>query len=125
MATLSPHETNVYTFTRRYLSKHGISPSLQEISAAVGLSPTMVKRYLDKLEAHGKIAREPGQARSIRIIGMSAQAGPTDAELWLTFRALVEQAHDLTSRDDKARMRALQVYSQALALYQRESNLRR
>lgn len=118
MTTLSPMELNTLTYIQRYMSEHGTSPATKDIAAGIGKSPSAVVKYLDRLEAHGRIAREPGKARSIRIVGTSAAGAPIDADLWRVFAQLVERAHDLSSADPKLKMQALQVYSRALAIYQ-------
>lgn len=58
----------IYRFVDAFIEEHGYSPSLREIGAACHLGRTTVSRYLDKLEGQGKIAREIGRARSIRIL---------------------------------------------------------
>ena len=59
----------VYAFIQTYTEDHpGLSPSQREIAQACFLSQPAVIRHLDRLEQQGRIQREPGQARSIRII---------------------------------------------------------
>ncbi len=57
----------VYDFIRAYIAEHGFGPSQQEIADGCYMSRPNVIRYLDKLEAWGRISREPGKARSIRL----------------------------------------------------------
>ena len=66
-----PDETiteSVYHFIRHYIEQHGYAPSQQEIADGCYLSRTNLIRYLDRLEAQGHIAREPGQPRSISLL---------------------------------------------------------
>lgn len=59
---------NVYAFIRSYVTEHGYPPSLREISRACYLGRSTALRYLDKLEAQGKIKRQPNKARSIHLL---------------------------------------------------------
>jgi repressor LexA len=58
----------VYHFVRDFIETEGYSPSLREIADGCYLSMGSVTRYLDKLELRGLIYREPGKARSIRLL---------------------------------------------------------
>ena len=58
----------VYTFLHEYSQKNGFSPSIREISAGCFINGATVLRYLDILEAQGRIERVAGKARSIRIV---------------------------------------------------------
>ncbi len=58
----------VYAFVERYIEEHGYAPSLREIAAGCYLGTSSVLRHLDKLEALGWIAREPGRARSLTLL---------------------------------------------------------
>jgi DNA-binding MarR family transcriptional regulator len=57
----------VYAFIAAYIHQHSNSPSLREIADACYLGRSTTYRFLDKLEAQGRILREPGQARNIRL----------------------------------------------------------
>jgi DNA-binding MarR family transcriptional regulator len=61
-------EDEVYVFIRAYIRQHGSSPTLREIAAGCYMSPPSVVRYLDKLEAHGRIARRPRKSRGITVL---------------------------------------------------------
>jgi DNA-binding MarR family transcriptional regulator len=62
-------EDKVYVFIRgAYIRQHGSSPTLREIAAGCYMSPPSVVRYLDRLEAHGRIARRPGKSRGITVL---------------------------------------------------------
>jgi SOS-response transcriptional repressor LexA len=58
----------VYDFIRAYFEAHAMSPSVREIGAACYINVATVIRYLDKLEAQGRIKRLPMKARTIRLI---------------------------------------------------------
>ncbi|MBI5670287.1 MAG: MarR family transcriptional regulator [Chloroflexi bacterium] len=58
----------VYAFIRVYIREWGYAPSIREIARACYISPGNVYRYLDKLEGKGLIERQPGVARSIRLL---------------------------------------------------------
>jgi len=57
----------IYDFIRRYIAENGYAPSLREISDGCYLGRSTVLRYLDKLEAKGRISRTMGKARSITL----------------------------------------------------------
>jgi len=58
----------VYQYIRRYIAENGFAPTIREISEGCYMSATNVIRYLDKLEAWGRISREPRTPRSIRLL---------------------------------------------------------
>ena len=64
---------DIYTFIRSYIAQHGYSPSVREIACACYASVGTVARYLDKLEAQGRITRVPGQPRTTRLTGDEAE----------------------------------------------------
>ncbi len=58
----------VYNFIVEYMKGHnGLGPSQREIADACFIVRSGVLRHLDKLEAWGRIVREPGKARNIRL----------------------------------------------------------
>lgn len=67
-ATEAMTET-VYHIIQAYQAEHGYPPTLREIGALAHLAPSGVARYLDKLEAQGRLLRQPGQARGISLQG--------------------------------------------------------
>ena len=60
-------EEEVYTVIRDYIARHGRPPTLREIGEACFMSTTNVLRYLDRLEAHGRIQRKRG-SRGITLL---------------------------------------------------------
>ncbi|MEO8391767.1 MAG: winged helix-turn-helix transcriptional regulator [Chloroflexota bacterium] len=58
----------LFGFIRTYIHENGYSPSLREIAEGCYLGRSTVLRYLDKLEAKGRIARTIGKARSIALL---------------------------------------------------------
>jgi len=59
----------IYNFIRDYRTAHqGLSPSQREIAVACYINVAYVGRYLDLLEARGRLERTRGQARSIRLL---------------------------------------------------------
>lgn len=58
----------VYDFIVLHLAEHGDPPTLRKIGAACRISKTASSRYLDRLEQQGRIIREPGVARGIRLV---------------------------------------------------------
>ncbi len=60
----------VYTFIYQYRKGHDFSPSLREIGSACFIGRSTVYRHLDRLEAQGRLAREPGCARGITLLDL-------------------------------------------------------
>ena len=58
----------IYNFLVSYFNEHKQAPSYREIAAAVGRSNVIVGRHLQRLEADGKITREPGVERGIQLV---------------------------------------------------------
>lgn len=58
---------SVYHFICHYIATNGISPSQREIADGCYIARSAVLRHLDKLEAWGRIIRDPTKARSIRL----------------------------------------------------------
>lgn len=59
----------MYTFIRDYIRQWGYAPSIRDIASACFMTPGNVHRYLDRLEARGRITRQAGVARSICLVG--------------------------------------------------------
>ena len=57
----------LYCFIHDFIQDNGYSPSLREISKGCYLGRSTVLRYLDRLEARGRIQRVDGKARSITL----------------------------------------------------------
>jgi DNA-binding MarR family transcriptional regulator len=57
----------VYCFISNYIQENSSSPTLREIADACYLGRSTTYRFLDKLEAQGRIFREEGKARNIRL----------------------------------------------------------
>jgi len=57
----------VYAFIEKFIHEHGYSPSMREIGFGCHIGRSTVLRYLDRLEAQGRISRELGTARSISL----------------------------------------------------------
>ena len=63
------HDTTeaVYAFIVSYIDKNGIAPSQREIADGCYIVRSGVIRHLDRLEAWGRIIRDPNKARSIHL----------------------------------------------------------
>ena len=62
-------QLEVLAWVRRYIDRHGYSPTMKEIAAGFGWSgPHPARCHLDLLEAKGYLTRQPGKARTIRVI---------------------------------------------------------
>jgi SOS-response transcriptional repressor LexA len=58
----------VYTFVRNYIAQHHRPPTLREIAKGCFTNTTTIIRYLDILQARGRLTREPGISRSLRLL---------------------------------------------------------
>lgn len=59
----------VLRLIRESLNSRGYPPSISELATATGVASTLtIRRDLERLEADGKIERDPGVTRGIRIV---------------------------------------------------------
>lgn len=59
----------IYQFIVKYINDKGYSPSVREISSAVGLkSSSNVHLHLMKLEEEGRIEMKPRCSRTIKVL---------------------------------------------------------
>jgi repressor LexA len=69
MNELTPRQRRVLRWIKRYWAREGISPTVREIGAGLGIaSPNGVHCHLKPLEAKGAIRRTKGSPRSIRVL---------------------------------------------------------
>lgn len=66
---LNDQEREIYEFICQWVQNNTHPPSLREIAQGCLISRANVVRYLDRLEIHGLINREPGRARGITLTG--------------------------------------------------------
>jgi SOS-response transcriptional repressor LexA len=57
----------VYIFVQNYIHEYGYPPSIREIAKGCYINKTYAVRYLDILEAQGRLTRQPGKARGMRL----------------------------------------------------------
>jgi repressor LexA len=58
----------ILNFIKEFLDEQGYAPSYRDIARGVNLSSTsQVSQYIDDLVEEGKLVREPGIARSLRL----------------------------------------------------------
>ena len=70
MANLEKQQ-EILTYIEQFSSVNGYPPTVREIGEAVGLnSPSTVHGYLKRLERDGKLEKEEGSSRALRIKGM-------------------------------------------------------
>jgi repressor LexA len=67
-------------FLHAYTAVHGRAPSEAEMQQRFRVSPPSVHRMIVALEQRGLIAREPGVARSIRVLVPAAELPPLDGD---------------------------------------------
>ncbi|HOX38781.1 MAG TPA: S24 family peptidase [Candidatus Brocadiia bacterium] len=73
MKGLPPKRFDVLWFIDDYKRRSGESPSYDVIAGAMGTTKTTVAEHLDVLESEGYIVRQPGRARSIRVVKLPPQ----------------------------------------------------
>ncbi len=79
---LTKRQRDIYNAIRRFIKKHGYSPSLEEICSDVGLSSiATVHKHLKNLEHKGVISRKWNRGRSIEIKTMMDLPGTLDLPL--------------------------------------------
>jgi len=79
---LTKRQRDIYNAIRRFIKKHGYSPSLEEICSDVGLSSiATVHKHLKNLEQKGVISRKWNRGRSIEIKAMMDLPGTLDLPL--------------------------------------------
>jgi len=79
---LTKRQRDIYNAIRRFIKKHGYSPSLEEICSDVGLSSlATVHKHLKNLEHKGVISRKWNRGRSIEIKTMMDLPGTMDLPL--------------------------------------------
>lgn len=59
----------VYLFIEAFERDNAYQPSMADLAKGCFLSRSTIMRYVDYLEAWGCVERDPGVARSIRIVG--------------------------------------------------------
>lgn len=69
MTMLTRRQQDVFAFIERYVTRHGIAPSLEEIWRGLGLSAiSTVHKHLENLRAKGVIKRSWNRARQLEIV---------------------------------------------------------
>ncbi len=69
MGTLNAKTADiVYRFICTYVAENGYPPSLRELSKGCYMSVASVIRYLDRLEAEGRLRRDPNISRGIMLL---------------------------------------------------------
>jgi len=63
----NPTSEAIYEFINIFIEEHGYPPTMREIADGCYISTGNVVRYLDKLEAEGRLIREPRKARSLKL----------------------------------------------------------
>lgn len=61
-------DEEILSFICSYIEKYGYSPSMRDVSKAIGLSISPTKYRLDRLRESGAITFEDGMARTIRVV---------------------------------------------------------
>ncbi|MEZ5966489.1 MAG: transcriptional repressor LexA [Planctomycetota bacterium] len=65
---LTERQATVLRFFRDYRRAHGIAPTLDEASQALGINRITVHEHLRQLEVKGAVVREPGRSRAVAVV---------------------------------------------------------
>lgn len=76
MTDFTPTQGRYLAFIHQYTALHGCPPAESEIATAMCVSPPSVNQMVKMLEKKGLILRQPGRARSIRILIPDDQIPP-------------------------------------------------
>ena len=68
MATFTATQGRYLAYIHAYTSLHGHPPAESEIAAALCVSPPSVNQMVKQLERKGLIERQPGEARTLRVL---------------------------------------------------------
>lgn len=67
--SLNPKQKEILAFIKKFNQEKGLSPTIEEIRAALNLSSkSLVHYHLKRLEKAGLIARLPNKSRGIRLL---------------------------------------------------------
>jgi len=67
MGKMADRLVEIYDFIEAYKGKHGYSPSLEDITQALGGPKAVVSHHLETMEHLGMIARPRGLLHSIKL----------------------------------------------------------
>jgi hypothetical protein len=68
MADFTPTQGRYLAFIQAYTKLHGYPPAESDIAGAICVSPPSVNQMVKMLERKGLIQRQPGQARTLKIL---------------------------------------------------------
>ncbi|MBK8980483.1 MAG: transcriptional repressor LexA [Planctomycetes bacterium] len=66
--TLTQKQLRVLRFFRDFRRTHGISPTLEEVAEALGVSKITIFEHVRNLESKGAVRRDPLKARSVAVL---------------------------------------------------------
>lgn len=76
MADFTPTQGQYLGFIQAYVDSHDYPPAESEIAAAMCVAPPSVNQMVKMLEKKGLISRQPGQARSLKVLVPEDQIPP-------------------------------------------------
>ncbi len=65
---LTERQVAVLRFFRDYHRQHGISPTLDEASSALGVNRITIHEHVRQLESKGAVVRTPGRSRAVAVV---------------------------------------------------------
>lgn len=72
---LSPRQKQLCETIETLTAARGFSPSVRELARTMNVSIARVSQLVASSEAKGAVAREPGLARSIRVVKAAPKRG--------------------------------------------------
>ncbi len=65
---LTDRQQEVLDFIRDFIEVNEYAPSFQEIARWIGVSRAIIEREISRLEAAGRLRRQPGWARTLWVV---------------------------------------------------------
>jgi repressor LexA len=84
MDRLTPRQSEVVLFCRRYAEKHGFAPSLREIADGLEVNVNAIVGHLAAAAKKGAITRSARTARGLVVHEHSSQTNPRGARTHAT-----------------------------------------
>ena len=92
MADFTPTQGRYLGFIQAYVDLHGYPPTESEIAEAMRLLPPAATQMLKMLEKKGLISRQPGQARSLKVLVPEDQIPPWGNRMMVARPARVDDS---------------------------------
>lgn len=68
---LTDRQVEVLDFISGFIASSGYSPSIAEIAGHMKINPNAAQQHVERLEKKGRISKQPGISRSIRVVELA------------------------------------------------------